>query len=258
MTNTNQMQVFENAEFGQVRVIEIDGQPWFIGRDVAEILGYKNSRQALATNVDSDDKGVHSMDTLGGTQNIIVINESGLYSLILSSRLPAAKAFKHWITSDVLPTIRKHGAYITDDTLRRMREDTAFAEELLQRLADERAKNTSLLEYVDTIAPKARYYDVILQCPDAVQVSIISKDYGMTAIAFNKLLHKLGIQYKVGRTWLLYQSFSGNGYTVTKTYLVDGRISSIHTCWTQKGRFWLYELLKNHGILPEAEKLSEV
>jgi len=107
----NQLQVFQNNEFGQVRTLTIENEPWFVGKDVADALGYGNHRQALKTNVDADDKVVHSMDTLGGKQQITIINESGLYSLILGSQLPSAKKFKRWVTSEVLPAIRNNGSY---------------------------------------------------------------------------------------------------------------------------------------------------
>ena len=109
----NELKIFENPDFGKVRTIEIDGEPYFIGRDVAMILGYKNPLDALMKHVDSEDKGVANCDTLGGTQEMTVINESGLYSLILSSKLPKAKEFKRWVTSEVLPSIRKTGTYST-------------------------------------------------------------------------------------------------------------------------------------------------
>lgn len=107
----NEIRIFENPEFGKVRTTMIGGEPYFVGKDVTENLGYGNSRQAIATNVDDDDKGVHSVDTLGGTQKMTAINESGLYSLILGSKLPTAKKFKRWVTSEVLPAIRKTGSY---------------------------------------------------------------------------------------------------------------------------------------------------
>ena len=108
----NELNIFENPEFGSIRTTIIDNEPWFVGKDVATALGYKNSRQAVLTNVDEEDKGVHSVDTLKGTQNMTIINESGLYCLILSSKLPNAKKFKRWVTSEVLPTLRKTGTYI--------------------------------------------------------------------------------------------------------------------------------------------------
>ena len=109
----NDLQIFSNPEFGQVRTVELDGQPWLVGADVATALGYKNPRKALADHIDPEDKGVTKRDTPGGEQEILIINESGLYSLILSSKMPKAKAFKHWVTSEVLPAIRKNGVYET-------------------------------------------------------------------------------------------------------------------------------------------------
>lgn len=108
---SNEIKVFENTEFGSVRGIEINGEPWLVGKDVAKILGYSNTRDAISKHVDDEDKGVAKCDTLGGVQDLTIINESGLYSLILSSKLPKAKRFKHWITSEVLPSIRKTGSY---------------------------------------------------------------------------------------------------------------------------------------------------
>ena len=113
----NYMEIFKNSEFGSVRTTLIDNQPYFVGKDVADILGYKNNRQAIRDHVDEDDKGVTKWFTKGGAQNLTVINESGLYSLILGSKLPSAKRFKKWVTSEVLPSIRKHGIYTIDELI---------------------------------------------------------------------------------------------------------------------------------------------
>ena len=107
----NKIQVFENPEFGEVRTLAIDGEPWAAAIDVAKALGYKEPQKAIRTHVDPEDKGVSKMDTPGGNQDVVIINESGLYSLILSSKLPNAKRFKRWVTSEVLPAIRKTGTY---------------------------------------------------------------------------------------------------------------------------------------------------
>lgn len=121
----NQVQVFNNSQFGDVRVIMQGEQPWFVGKDVASVLGYSNSRDALNKHVDEEDKGVANCDTLGGKQRVIIINESGLYSLIMSSKLPSAKQFKHWVTSEVLPSIRKEGMYMTSEVAEQVVDDTA-------------------------------------------------------------------------------------------------------------------------------------
>ncbi len=107
----NELKIFENAEFGQVRTVTIDGEPWFVGKDVALALGYKNPQEAIREHIDEEDKGVSEILTPGGKQKMPIIKESGLYALILSSKLDSAKRFKHWVTSEVLPAIRKHGMY---------------------------------------------------------------------------------------------------------------------------------------------------
>lgn len=108
----NELKIFKSSEFGEIRTVMINNEPWFVCKDVTEALGYSNSRDAMAKHIDDEDKGVAKCDTLGGTQNFAIINESGLYSLILSSKLPQAKAFKRWVTSEVLPSIRKNGGYL--------------------------------------------------------------------------------------------------------------------------------------------------
>ena len=195
----SELQVFQNAEFGSVRTATIDGEPYFVGKDVATILGYSNLRDAISKHVDDEDKGVAKCDTLGGRQEILFINESGLYSLILRSQLPAAKRFKRWVTSEVLPAIRRHGMYATEELI--ANPDLAIA--AFQALKAEREKRQALEEAVAVQAqqiaelkPKATYYDVVLKCKDAVNISVIAKDYGWSAQRMNEYLHKKGVQYK--------------------------------------------------------------
>jgi len=250
----NDLQIFENNDFGKVRVIDIDGQPWFLGKDVTNALGYQNTRKALIDHVDSEDKNTVTIrDGIPGNPNKTIINESGLYSLILSSKLPDAKKFKRWVTSEILPSIRKHGAYIIDEILEEAVRSQDFALELFGKLQAEKGKNAALLDRVEEFAPKARYYDLILQCKGVVQVSIIAKDYGMTAVAFNRLLHDMRIQFKMGNTWLLYKQLADQGFTKTRTYYTPGGNGVIHTYWTQKGRLFLYETLFEAGIVPLME-----
>ena len=161
----SELQIFKNAEFGSIRTLTINGEPYFVRCDVAEILGYSNSRKALADHVDEEDKGVTKCDTLGGTQEMTVINESGLYGLILGSKLPTARKFKRWVTSEVLPAIRRHGVYAVDEVLA---NPDMLIEALLQ-LKAEREINQELKETVAVqnqqiveMKPKASYYDVVL------------------------------------------------------------------------------------------------
>ena len=248
----NTMQVFENQEFGQLGVLMIDGKPYFPATECAKTLGYTNPKAAIIRHCRGVTK--HDLPSTSGIQSYNFIPEGDLYRLIIRSKLPAAERFEKWVFDEVLPSIRKHGAYISEEILRRMQEDSDFNAELLRNLAAEQKRNTALVGRVAQLTPKALYHDIVLQCPDAVQVSIIAKDYGMSAVAFNRLLHRLNVQFRIGKTWLLYKQYQGNGYTVTNTYTKNGLTTLIHTCWTQSGRYWLYGLLKSHGILPEVER----
>ena len=256
-----ELQVYKKAEFGSVRTTTIGGQPYFVGKDVAGILGYSNSRKALIDHVDEEDKEVTKCDTLGGKQDLIIINESGLYSLILSSKMPNAKKFKRWVTSEVLPAIRKHGLYATDELI--ANPDLAIA--AFTALKEEREKNRLLeqttavqKQQIAEMKPKASYYDVVLNCKDLISTSAIAKDYGKSAIWMNRCLHEKGVQFKQGDIWLLYQKYAEKGYTNTKTHSYSANDGTIHTkphtYWTQKGRLFVYELLKADGILPTMEQ----
>ena len=198
----SELKVFQNEEFGAVRTMTINGEPYFVGKDVADILGYSNTRDALSKHVDNEDKNTVAIhDGIQGNPNQVVINESGLYSLILSSKLPTAKRFKRWVTSEVLPSIRKHGVYAVDEVLK----DPDILITALQALKAEREANRSLHEQVAIktqqiaeLQPKASYYDLVLSCRDTLPISIIAKDYGWSAKKMNKFLHEQGVQYKLG------------------------------------------------------------
>ena len=252
-----ELQVFNSTEFGSVRTTTVNGEVMFVAKDIATILGYINPRDAINKHVDDEDKGVAKCDTPGGIQDLTIINESGLYSLILSSKMPNAKKFKHWVTAEVLPVIRKHGMYAIDEIL----ENPDLAIAALTQLKEERERRKQL-EYqtliqrqqIAEMQPKASYYDLILQNKNTVPITQIAKDYGMSGRKFNELLHELGVQYKFRKTWLLYQQYTECGYTQSRTYAIDESRSVMHTYWTQKGRLFLYDLLKSEGILPVIEQ----
>ena len=256
-----ELQVYKNAEFGSVRTTTIGGQPYFVGKDVADILGYANTRKALIDHIDDEDKDdVTIRDAIGRNQTMTAINESGLYSLILSSKMPNAKKFKRWVTNEVLPAIRKHGLYATDDLI--ANPDLAIA--AFTALKEEREKNKELMaavaigqQQIAEMKPKATYYDVVLKCRDAVNISVIAKDYGWSAMRMNEYLHEKGIQFKQGDIWLLYQKYAPNGYTKTNTHIYEDskgiQHTKVHTKWTQKGRLFIYEQLKADGIYPQIE-----
>ena len=263
----NEIEIFNNLEFGKVRVIYTVAdsgarEPWFVGKDVADALGYSDTSDAIKRHVDPEDKGVGEIPTPGGRQAVTIINESGLYSLVFSSRLESAKRFKRWVTSEVLPSIRKRGMYATPQTLDEMRKDPAAFVKLLRDYADEVDRNQALQNQVAIqnqqileMEPKVTYYDIVLQCKNAIPITQIAKDYGWTANEMNKKLHNLGIQYHVNKTWVLYKGYAGMGYTKSKTYPVPGTTyCNVVTQWTQKGRLFIYALLKQEGYLPICER----
>ena len=173
----SELQVFNNAEFGSVRSLMVNGEQYFVGKDIAEILGYSNSRKALLDHVDEDDKtdGVTIRDSIGREQTPVLINESGLYSLILRCQLPSAKRFKRWVTSEVLPAIRKHGVFVMDDIMNNtdalIEALQAFKAERLQRIALEE-ENAVQKQQLTEMKPKASYYDTVLNCRDVVSDAV--------------------------------------------------------------------------------------
>ncbi|MGY2126732.1 phage antirepressor [Nocardia gipuzkoensis] len=243
-----------NFEDLPVRTLTVDEEPYFVGKDVADILGYSNSRKALLDHVDEEDKLTSRIVTAGQNRNQTIINESGLYSLIFSSKLESAKRFKRWVTSEVLPAIRKHGLYATDNVIEQTIQNPDYIIHVLTEFKKEREGRLVAEQQVHELKPKATYYDLVLQNKSLLSVSKIAKDYGMSARSLNKLLHSLGVQYKQGDIWLLYAKYQDKGYTHTSTYALDEEHSKVTTKWTQKGRLFIYELLKEHDILPVIEQ----
>ena len=268
----NELQIFNNEEFGSVRTTEVNGEIYFVAKDVAVALGYSNPRDAVLKHVDTEDRGVANCDTLGGMQQIGTINESGLYSLVLSSKLPSAKKFKHWVTSEVLPSIRENGAYMTRETLDKALTSPDFLIELATKLKEKQKQidelNGRVIEQdkrimiqdsvINEMKPKVSYYDMILDNKSTVLVTQIAQDYGMSAKGFNKMLKDMGVQHKVGGQWILYSRYQGNGYVHSKTFDFERsngiKDVNMNTEWTQKGRLFLYDFLKKHNILPLIER----
>ena len=257
----NELQIFENKEFGKIRTVEINSEPYFVGKDVADILGYQNGSRDIQRHVDAEDRQNYQNGTFESNRGMTVINESGLYSLILSSKLPTAKKFKRWVTSEVLPSIRSHGMYATEELL--ANPDIAIA--AFQALKVEREQR-QLLQFecnkqkqiIGELKPNADYTDIILQSKSLVTVTQIAKDYGMSGTALNEMLHRYGVQYKQSGQWLLYSKYHNNGFTHSETVTIthsDGRTGTVmNTKWTQKGRLFIYNLLKSYGFLPVIER----
>ena len=189
----NNIKVFENSEFGKVRTVILNDEPWFIGKDVTDILGYQNGSRDINRHVDEDDRQNYQNGTFESNRGMAIINESGLYSLILSSKLPTAKKFKRWVTSEVLPSIRKHGAYMTEDTIKTVIAEPDFIIKLATELKKEQEQNKQLTEtcsqqqqVIGELKPKADYVDKILKSDSLVTITQIAKDYGMSGQGMNK------------------------------------------------------------------------
>lgn len=264
----NNIKVFENSEFGKVRTVILNDEPWFIGKDVTDILGYQNGSRDINRHVDEDDRQNYQNGTFESNRGMAIINESGLYSLILSSKLPTAKKFKRWVTSEVLPSIRKHGAYMTEDTIKKAMAEPDFIIKLATELKKEREQNKQLTEtcsqqqqVIGELKPKADYVDRILKSNSLVTITQIAKDYGMSGQGMNKVLHDMHIIYSCNKQWLLYSQHQAKGYTFSETVDIpreDGTTKVVmNTKWTQKGRLFLYETLKKRNLLPLIERKEQ-
>lgn len=271
----NALTTFTSDTFGEVRTVLKDNEPWFVAADVCEFFGVTNRNRVLQ-NLDEDEKGGTQIDTPGGKQTVTIISEAGLYTLLfylqptkargmsdeyITERCEQLRKYKRWITHEVVPTIRRHGMYATNELL----DNPDLLIEAATRIKVQREKIAALettvavqSQQLAEAAPKVSYYDLILNCKDLISISKIAKDYGMSAVKMNDLLRDIGIQYRQGNVWLLYQKYAAQGYTSTKTHEYIGSDGTNHartaTYWTQKGRVWLYDKLKENGILPTIER----
>ena len=242
--------VFKSKEFGQIRTCTVEGETYFVGKDVASALGYKKPENAIATHIDEEDKTSTLIQGSGSNykSQVIVINESGLYSLILSSKLDSARRFKRWVTSEVLPAIRKNGRYELESKAKELQQQNRLLE----------SKNTLLEEITAQQKPLTDYARIILSSTQTVTITQIAQDYGMGPVRMNQLLFRLHIQHKVGGQWILYIPYLNKGYVQSfSSYFVnpDGEVQvKVHTRWTQQGRLFLYQELKNAGYLPMIEQ----
>lgn len=239
----NNIQIFNNPEFGEIRTVEIDNEPWFVGKDVAVILGYSNPQKAIRDHIDEDDRTVNESFTVNGTA-IALINESGLYSLVLSSKLPTAKKFKRWVTSEVLPSIRKHGAYLTQETLQEAlcNPDTLFQivsslkEESDKRKALE-AKNSELEVAMTIAAPKVEYYEELCARGALTGIYETAKLLGVPPRKFTEDLVKHHYLFRNKKGVLMPCEDKNNGlFEVKEVFSDNNRWSGSQTLITFKGR----------------------
>lgn len=258
----NDLKIFSNAEFGQIRTVEICGKPYFVAGDIAKALGYKDTTSAIKQHCRWVAKHhIPHPQSKSKELEVNVIPEGDLYRLITNSELPSAEYFESWVFDDVLPSIRKHGVYAVDELL----NDPDLAIKAFTALKEEKERNKQLTEEVNVknqligeLKPKADYMDKILKNPGLVTITQIAKDYGMSGQEMNGTLHDLKVQYKQSGQWLLYKEHQSCGYTHSETIDItrsDGTPDvKMNTKWTQKGRLFLYQLLKDNGIYPTIEK----
>lgn len=244
----NAPQIF-NFEQNEVRTFLENDTPYFVANDIAKTLGYKNPSKA--TN-DHCKKAIETWgnDSLGRRQKFKIIPESDVYRLIIKSNLPSAEKFESWVMEEVLPQIRKHGMYATDDLL----NNPDLLIEVATKLKEERTLRLVAEQKIAEMQPKVSYHDIILANKSVTPISFIAKNYGMSAMQMNKLLHDFGIQYRQGKAWLLYAKYQNEGYTHIEMVPVQGtdNLKPIMK-WTQKGHLFLYNFLKERDILPNIE-----
>jgi anti-repressor protein len=274
----NQIRIFNSPQFGDVRVVlDNQGEPKFCLKDVCNALELtpKFVNQRLGDKVVSNNP---ILDSLGRRHNVLFVNEDGLYDVVLESRKPEARAFRKWVTGEVLPSIRKHGAYMTDKALEEALLNPDFGIQLMTKLKEERqarqaleqqmkAQDTLIAQKEEIIAQKdtqiaqmtesSAYCDMVLNSHELVDITQIAQDYGTTAVRMNRYLNALGIQYKENGQWILYAKYKGEGYVHSVTHKISPNQIKMSTKWTQRGRLFLYQFLKSHGVLPILEQYAD-
>ena len=238
----NEIQIFQNHEFGAIRTISNErGEAMFCAKDVCDTLGYNNSRDALRNHVEAEDVEKFDTPTKGGKQKLNYINESGLYALVLFSKLDSAKRFKHWVTSEVLPSIRKQGGYMV------VRPDDSDEIILARALQIMQATLQRRDELIAKLQPRAEYADHVLDSISCFTVTQIGKELGMTGHDLNVLLCSHKIQYAQSGQYLLYADYARQGLAKNRTFSREASDGTLHTrtylVWTEKGRDFIHQLL---------------
>lgn len=241
---TTNIQIFENPEFGKVRTMQdAQGEPLFCAKDVCDALGYDQARKAVQRHVDEEDGMKRTILTKGGEQKAIFINESGLYALILGSKLESARRFKHWVTSEVLPAIRKQGGYMVARTDESDEVIMARALQIMQATLERRDREIARL------TPRAEYADHVLDSIACLTVTQIAKELSMTGRELNRILCERGIQYGQSGQYLLYAKYARRGYAQNRTHEyrnADGDLMTrTYLVWTESGRDFIHRLLGN-------------
>ena len=239
----NKLVTFENAAFGKIRTLTIDGEPWFVAADVCKALELGNPSMTV-DRLDADEKGISSIDTLGGKQRMAIINEPGLYSVILRSRKPEAKAFKRWITHEVIPAIRKHGGYMTKPLLEQVLENPNLIYEFARRMLEEQQKNERLRQELDRAKPKADYYDAFIHPESCTNIRATAKELKVPEKMFTAFLIRKRYLYRAPSGGLMpYAKAADDGLFFVKDYIAVNGHQGVYTLVTPKGKALFLSML---------------
>ena len=250
------VKLFKNDEFGKLEVLIENGKEYFPAKEVAIILGYKDPLKAISTHCKEKGWVIRPVLSNGGKQDKKFIDEGNLYRLIVKSKLPQAEKFEKWVFEEVLPTIRKTGMYFTEDVWNSIMENPVELGKMIIEYGKVREENKKLNITLEEQKSVIEFTDNVLLSENVVTTTVIVKQYGMSARKFNKLLNELGIQYKQSNQWLLYSKYQEKGYTQSVTYAdEDTEFTKLNTKWTQKGRKFLYEKLRDNDIVPINEEI---
>ena len=239
----NKLMTFENAAFGKIRTLTIDGEPWFVAADVCRALEIGNPSMAVER-LDEDEKGISTIDTLGGKQRMTIINEPGLYSLVLSSRKPEAKAFRRWITHEVIPAIRKYGGYMTKSLLEQVLENPNLIYEFARRMLAEQQKNERLRQELDRAKPKADYYDAFIHPESCTNIRATAKELKVPEKMFTAFLIRKRYLYRAPSGSLMpYAKAADDGLFFVKDYIAVNGHQGVYTLVTPKGKALFLSML---------------
>lgn len=239
----SKLMTFENAAFGKIRTLTIDGEPWFVAADVCRVLEIGNPSMAVER-LDDDEKGISTIDTLGGKQRMTIINEPGLYTLVLSSRKPEAKAFKRWITHEVIPAIRKYGGYMTKSLLEQVLENPNLIYEFARRMLEEQQKNERLRQELDRAKPKADYYDAFIHPESCTNIRATAKELKVPEKMFTAFLVRKRYLYRAPSGGLMpYAKAADDGLFFVKDYIAVNGHQGVYTLVTPKGKALFLSML---------------
>lgn len=239
----NKLMIFENDAFGKVRTLNLNGEPWFVAADVCKALELGNPSMTVER-LDDDEKGISTIDTLGGKQRMAIINEPGLYSLVITSRKPEAKAFKRWITHEVIPAIRKYGGYMTKSLLEQVLENPNLIYEFARRMLAEQQKNERLRQELDRAKPKADYYDAFIHPESCTNIRATAKELKVPEKMFTAFLIRKRYLYRAPSGSLMpYAKAADDGLFFVKDYIAVNGHQGVYTLVTPKGKALFLSML---------------